>query len=106
MKIAGVSFEFSDAGTLTNQITPKYLEPRLLIVTDPRTDQQAIKEAPGSGRFDEVIICDHGILGVDCTGETAGSWEGDGAKWLRIVVVVVAAYIDKIEQDKTYNCNG
>eukprot|EP00438_Fugacium_kawagutii_P024848 Skav233730 [mRNA] locus=scaffold2225:117351:140987:+ [translate_table: standard] len=32
-------------GTLTNQITPKYLEPRLLIVTDPRTDQQAIKEA-------------------------------------------------------------
>jgi len=33
------------SGTLTNQITPKYLEPRLLIVTDPRTDQQAIKEA-------------------------------------------------------------
>jgi len=32
-------------GTLTNQITQKYLEPRLLIVTDPRTDNQAIKEA-------------------------------------------------------------
>lgn len=32
-------------GTLTNQITTKYLEPRLLIVTDPRTDGQAIKEA-------------------------------------------------------------
>merc|ERR1712025_781962 len=32
-------------GTLTNQITSKYLEPRLLIVTDPRTDAQAIKEA-------------------------------------------------------------
>merc|ERR1719167_236923 len=32
-------------GTLTNQITTKYLEPRLLIVTDPRTDAQAIKEA-------------------------------------------------------------
>jgi len=32
-------------GTLTNQITTKYLEPRLLIVTDPRTDSQAIKEA-------------------------------------------------------------
>merc|ERR1711957_893836 len=28
-------------GTLTNQITTKYLEPRLLIVTDPRTDAQA-----------------------------------------------------------------
>merc|ERR1719160_1985158 len=32
-------------GTLTNQITQKYLEPRLMIVTDPRTDQQAVKEA-------------------------------------------------------------
>lgn len=31
-------------GTLTNQITTKYLEPRLLVVTDPRTDQQAIKD--------------------------------------------------------------
>merc|ERR1740123_2746517 len=32
-------------GTLTNQITSKYLEPRLLMVTDPRTDSQALKEA-------------------------------------------------------------
>jgi len=32
-------------GTLTNQITAKYLEPRLLVVTDPRTDSQAIQEA-------------------------------------------------------------
>lgn len=32
-------------GTLTNQITRKYEEPRLLLVTDPRTDSQAIKEA-------------------------------------------------------------
>jgi len=32
-------------GTLTNQITQKYLEPRLMIVTDPRTDAQAVKEA-------------------------------------------------------------
>jgi len=32
-------------GTLTNQITTKYLEPRLLVVTDPRTDSQAVKEA-------------------------------------------------------------
>jgi len=32
-------------GTLTNQITSKYLEPRLLLVTDPRTDNQALKEA-------------------------------------------------------------
>merc|ERR1740123_2611813 len=32
-------------GTLTNQITKKYLEPRVLLVTDPRTDSQAVKEA-------------------------------------------------------------
>merc|ERR1719507_1015258 len=32
-------------GTLTNQITKKYLEPRVLFVTDPRTDSQAVKEA-------------------------------------------------------------
>ena len=32
-------------GTFTNQITKQFKEPRLLIVTDPRVDSQAIKEA-------------------------------------------------------------
>jgi len=32
-------------GTLTNYITQNFNEPRLLIVTDPRTDSQAIREA-------------------------------------------------------------
>ena len=32
-------------GTFTNQITKQYREPRLLIVTDPRTDSQSVKEA-------------------------------------------------------------
>jgi len=32
-------------GTFTNQITKQYREPRLLIVTDPRTDSQAVKES-------------------------------------------------------------
>lgn len=32
-------------GTFTNQITKQFKEPRLLIVTDPRVDAQAIKEA-------------------------------------------------------------
>jgi small subunit ribosomal protein SAe len=32
-------------GTLTNQITKQFREPRLLVVTDPRLDSQAIKEA-------------------------------------------------------------
>ena len=32
-------------GTLTNQTTKKFLEPRLLIVSDPRVDMRAVKEA-------------------------------------------------------------
>merc|ERR1712137_1002597 len=32
-------------GTFTNQIHKKYMEPRLLIVTDPLTDSQPVKEA-------------------------------------------------------------
>mmetsp|Transcript_30444 Transcript_30444/g.66680 ORF Transcript_30444/g.66680 Transcript_30444/m.66680 type:complete len:270 (+) Transcript_30444:66-875(+) len=44
-------------GTLTNQITQKYLEPRLLIITDPRTDQQAVKEASYAS-IPVVALCD------------------------------------------------
>lgn len=32
-------------GTFTNQIQKKFLEPRLLILTDPRTDHQPIRES-------------------------------------------------------------
>lgn len=32
-------------GTFTNQITKQFREPRLLLVTDPRTDSQAVREA-------------------------------------------------------------
>merc|ERR1712178_170069 len=32
-------------GMLTNQITKKFIEPRLLIVCDPRIDHQALREA-------------------------------------------------------------
>lgn len=32
-------------GTFTNQITKQFLEPRLLIITDPRTDAQPVREA-------------------------------------------------------------
>jgi len=32
-------------GTFTNQIQEKFMEPRLLILTDPRTDHQSIKES-------------------------------------------------------------
>mmetsp|Transcript_81971 Transcript_81971/g.113806 ORF Transcript_81971/g.113806 Transcript_81971/m.113806 type:complete len:305 (-) Transcript_81971:20-934(-) len=32
-------------GTFTNQITEKFVEPKLLIVTDPKTDHQPVREA-------------------------------------------------------------
>jgi small subunit ribosomal protein SAe len=32
-------------GTFTNQITKQFKEPRLLIITDPRTDHQPVREA-------------------------------------------------------------
>jgi len=32
-------------GTFTNQITKQFREPRLLIITDPRTDSQAVRES-------------------------------------------------------------
>jgi len=44
-------------GTLTNQITQAYLEPRLLIVTDPRTDGQALKEASYAS-IPVIALCD------------------------------------------------
>ena len=32
-------------GTFTNQITKQFREPRLLVITDPRTDSQSVKES-------------------------------------------------------------
>lgn len=44
-------------GQLTNQIQKKFQEPRLLIVTDPRTDGQAIVEASYSN-IPTIAFCD------------------------------------------------
>jgi len=44
-------------GTLTNQITSKYMEPRVLVVTDPRTDNQAIKEVAYCS-IPVIALCD------------------------------------------------
>lgn len=54
-------------GTFTNQIQKKYVEPRLLIVTDPRTDSQAVREA-GYVNVPTIAIChsDSPIRYVDC----------------------------------------
>jgi len=54
-------------GTLTNYITNQFAEPRLLIVTDPRTDTQAITEAFYSN-IPVIALCDTDALltYVDC----------------------------------------
>jgi small subunit ribosomal protein SAe len=44
-------------GTFTNQITKQFKEPRLLIVTDPRIDHQAIKEA-SLVNIPVIALCD------------------------------------------------
>eukprot|EP01068_Selenidium_serpulae_P007411 Selendium_serpulae@DN4702_c0_g1_i1.p1 len=44
-------------GTLTNQITQKFLEPRMLIVTDPRADHRAVKESFYSN-VPVIALCD------------------------------------------------
>lgn len=44
-------------GTFTNQITKQFREPRLLIVTDPRTDAQAVREA-SYVNLPVIALCD------------------------------------------------
>jgi small subunit ribosomal protein SAe len=54
-------------GTFTNQITKQFKEPRLLIVTDPRVDAQAIKEA-SYVNIPVIAFCDSdaNLEYVDC----------------------------------------
>ncbi len=44
-------------GTLTNPKLPTYIEPEVLMVTDPAADQQALREAVKSG-LPIIAICD------------------------------------------------
>ena len=54
-------------GMLTNQITKKYVEPRLLIVTDPRTDYNAVLES-SYVNVPVIALCntDNMLKYVDC----------------------------------------
>lgn len=44
-------------GVLTNQMTARFAEPRLLIVTDPRTDAQAVRES-SYANIPVIALCD------------------------------------------------
>jgi small subunit ribosomal protein SAe len=44
-------------GTFTNQIQKRFLEPRLLIVTDPQSDHQPVLEA-SYGNIPVIALCD------------------------------------------------
>ena len=54
-------------GMLTNQNTKKYVEPRLLILTDPRTDFNALKESSYMN-IPVIALCntDNNLDYVDC----------------------------------------
>ena len=53
-------------GMFTNPLLPTYLEPKVIIVTDPKADEQAIVEASSIG-IPVVALCDSDniFLGVD-----------------------------------------
>jgi small subunit ribosomal protein SAe len=54
-------------GTFTNQIQEKFMEPRLLILTDPRTDHQALIES-SYANTPTIAFChsDNALNHVDC----------------------------------------
>ncbi|MGQ9542933.1 MAG: 30S ribosomal protein S2 [Candidatus Bathyarchaeia archaeon] len=53
-------------GLISNPLQPKHVEPQLVIVTDPRADSQAIKEASEAG-VPVIALCDtdNVLSGVD-----------------------------------------
>lgn len=88
-------------GTLTNPNYREFMEPEVLIVTDPRGDEQALKEANGIG-IPVVALCDtdNASSGVDIVIPT----NNKGKKALALVYWLLAREVlrarGELKEDK------
>ena len=85
-------------GMLTNQTTKKFIEPRLLIVTDPRTDYNAILES-SYVNIPVIAICnsDNMLKYVDC----AIPCNNRSAKAIAMIWYLLTKAVLEVKRDMT-----
>ncbi len=71
-------------GSFTNYITRSFKEPRLIVVTDPRTDAQAIREA-SYVNIPVIALCDTGFSSRVRRCCHPHQQQGSQRHWLRLV---------------------
>ena len=85
-------------GSLTNPMLRSYKEPDMLIVTDPAADQQALREAVGSG-IPVVALCDanNNLRNVDLVLPA----NNKGRRSLALIYWLLAREVLKIRNETT-----